>query len=217
MLKLYDYFRSSACYRVRIALNIKGLDHELIPVHLVNQSGEQFSENYQRINPQSLVPSLQENGEIITQSLAIIEYLNETHPTPPLLPKHPYERALVRSFALAIAADIHPLNNLRVLKYLTGELHLSEEKKLTWYHHWLSKGLQALEKKIISHNLSGHYCFGDIPTLADICLIPQMYNARRFECDLTPYPTLVKIDEYCRKQPAFIKAQPLETVSEVKG
>lgn len=212
MLTLYDYFRSSASFRVRIALNLKGLDYQIIPIHLVNNGGEQFLENYQKINPQSLVPSLQDGDMILTQSLAIIEYLNETHPSPSLLPKSPYEKALVRSFALSIAAEMHPLNNLRVLKYLTDDLKISEEQKNQWYHHWIAKGLSALENRLITHNLTGHFCFYNQPTLADICLVPQMYNARRFNCDLSLYPTIVRIDANCQKHPAFMQAWPMESV-----
>src|SRR5579885_1738697 len=210
MLKLYDYYRSSACFRVRIALNLKGLDFQTIPVHLVNNGGEQFSEAYQKINPQCLVPSLMDGNRILTQSLAIIEYLDEIVPENPLLPENPYEKALVRAFALAIAADLHPLNNSRVLKYLTNELHHSEEQKTQWYHHWIAKGLTALEKQLTSLNLSGDFCFGSQPTLADICLVPQMYNARRFACNLDHYPTLVRIDENCQKLAAVKKAWPTE-------
>jgi len=208
MLTLYNYNRSSASFRVRIALYLKGLDFQDIPIHLLNQGGEQFSPSYQAINPQSLVPTLIENDNIIAQSLAIIEYLDDLYPTPPLLPSDPYQKACIRACALNIIADIHPLNNLRVLQYLTRELGLSEEQKQQWYHHWIATGLSALEKKLSSSPTTGDYCFGNVPTLADICLVPQLYNARRYQCDLTPYPTLVKIDAHCQKAPAFIKAWP---------
>jgi maleylpyruvate isomerase len=210
MLKLYDYFRSSASFRVRIALNLKGLDYQAIPVHLVNDGGEQFKENYTRINPQSLVPALQVGDNIITQSLAIIEYLDETHPQPALLPANALQKAQVRAFALSIAADLHPLNNLRVLKYLTGQLMVSEEMKNTWYQHWMQLGLTALEKQIQSLQLAGDFCFGDTPTLADICLVPQIFNARRFSCDLNAYPELVRIDANCQRLEAFMNAWPKE-------
>lgn len=213
MLTLYDYFRSSACYRVRIALNIKNLAYETIPVHLVNNGGEQYSHQYQTINPQSLVPSLQDGTKVLTQSLAIIEYLDEIQPTPPLLPKDAYEKALIRSFALTIAADIHPINNLRILKYLTNNFKISEEQKTLWYQHWIANGFLALEQRLATLKLSGDFCFGNQPTLADICLVPQMYNARRFNCDLTPYPTLVRIDANCQKMLPFTKAEPRETVA----
>lgn len=213
MLTLYDYFRSSACFRVRIALNLKNLNHETVSINLINNGGEQFSDFYQKINPQHLVPSLKNDNHIITQSLAIIEYLDEIHPYPALLPNEAYEKALVRSLALSITADIHPLNNLRVLKYLTNELKISEEQKNNWYQHWIKKGLSALEERLLYLNCSRQFCFGDKPTLADICLVPQMYNARRFSCDLTSYPTLVRIDANCRQQESFIKSWPEETVA----
>ncbi len=213
MLTLFDYFRSSACFRVRIALHLKGLDYQVIPIHLVNHGGEQFSASYQQMNPQNLVPTLQDGNHIITQSLAIIEYLDDTHPLPPLLPSHPYEKALVRSFALTIAADMHPLNNLRVLKYLSNELKISEDQKGSWYCHWMEKGLSALEKQLITHKTTGTFCFGNNPTLADVCLVPQLFNARRFSCDLTPYPTLVRIDANCQQHTAFLKAFPVEAVT----
>lgn len=212
MLKLYDYFRSSACFRVRAALNLKRLDYDTIPIHLVNNGGEQFSEAYQKINPQMLIPSLQDGNHILTQSLAIIEYLNEVYPTPSLLPAQPYERALVRAFALSIIADIHPLNNQRILKYLMSVAHFTEESKNAWYQHWIAKGLTALEKSLTMHKLSGDFCFGDQPSIADICLVPQLFNTRRFNADLSNYPTLVRIDANCQKLEAFQKAWPVETV-----
>ncbi len=210
MLKLYHYYRSSASFRVRIALNLKQLNYTDVPVHLVKQGGEQFSADYQAINPQSLVPALEDGNKIITQSLAIIEYLDELHPVPKLLPDDSYQKALVRSFALAIAADTHPLNNLRVLKYLTDELKITEEQKNQWYQHWIATGLTALEKKLLAANQVGKFCFGDTPTLADIFLVPQLYNARRFACDLSHYPTLVRIDAHCQQQMAFKEARPQE-------
>jgi maleylacetoacetate isomerase len=213
VLKLYDYYRSSACYRVRIALNLKGLEYETIPIHLVNNNGEQFSEDYQKINPQSLVPTLQDENKILTQSLAIIEYLEEQNPLPPLLPKNVYHKALARSFAITIATDVHPLNNLRVLKYLSNELSISEEKRNAWYKHWIHKGFMSLEKQLSSHQLTGDFCFGNEPSIADIYLIPQLYNAKRYNCNLIDYPHLVRIDEHCQKNPAFIKARPEESNS----
>jgi maleylpyruvate isomerase len=210
MLKLYNYFRSSASFRVRIALNLKGLDYEEITVHLVNNGGEQFSAEYQKINPQSLVPTLTDGDKIMTQSLAIIEYLEDIHPSPALLPKDPYVKSLVRSFALAIAADIHPLNNLRVLKYLTHDFNLNEDKKNQWYQHWIAKGLSSLEKTLESSPHTGEFCFGNTPTIADVFLIPQMYNARRFACDISAYPILSTIDAHCRTLPAFVTAWPYE-------
>lgn len=212
MLKLYQYFRSSASFRVRIALNLKGLSYEDMPVHLINGGGEQFSASYQAINPHSLVPTLQDSNNTLTQSLAIIEYLDECHPTPALLPGDAYQKALVRAFALSIAADIHPLNNLRVLTYLTQTLKISEQEKSRWYEHWISLGLAGLEKQLANSPYTGAYCFGDRPSLADICLIPQLYNARRFNCDLSHYPTLVRIDQHCQSLTAFSNAWPMEPV-----
>jgi maleylpyruvate isomerase len=195
---------------VRIALNLKGLPYEAIPVHLVNNGGEQHSADYQAINPQSLVPTLQTDDKTIAQSLAIIEYLDELHPTPPLLPNDHYLKAKVRAFALAIAADMHPLNNLRVLNYLSNELQISEAQKTAWYQHWIAKGFQSLENMLINTQQTGDFCFGNTPTLADVCLVPQMYNARRYACDLRAYPTLVRIDAHCQTQAAFQDAAPLE-------
>lgn len=212
MIKLYDYYRSSASFRVRIALNLKGLDYEIIPVHLVNNGGEQFYADYQAKNPQSLVPTLHDDNHFITQSLAIIEYLNDTHPTPALLPEDPYQKAFARSLALQITADIHPLNNLRVLNFLKNEIKISDEQKTKWYQHWIQIGLSALEKNLQTAKLSGDFCVGNTISIADICLAPQMYNARRFACDLSAYPTLVQIDANCQKHPAFIKACPEELV-----
>lgn len=210
MLQLYDYFRSSASFRVRIALNLKGLDYSKIPVHLINNGGEHLSADYEVMNPQRLVPTLKNDQQVITQSLAIIEYLNEVYPDPPLLPRESYVKALTRSFALAIAADLHPLNNLRVLKFLTQDLAVSEEKKNQWYQHWMAVGLSALESKLNSSPYTKDFCFGNAPTLADVTLVPQLYNARRFNCDLKEYPTLVRIDAYCQTLPAFKQAWPEE-------
>lgn len=213
MLKLYDYYRSSACFRVRIALNLKGLEFDTIPVHLLQHGGEQFTPEYREVNPQCVVPSMLEGNKILTQSLAIIEYLDEVHPSFPLFPFEPYEKALVRAFALSIVADIHPLNNLRVLKFLSKEFNLNEEQKTKWYQHWIATGFAALEKQLLNYDLYGDYCFGNKPTIADICLIPQMYNARRYGVDLHAFPTLVKIDEHCQQNPDFIRAMPVETVA----
>lgn len=209
MLKLYDYFRSSACYRVRIALNLKELDYEAIPIHLVNNGGEQYSPSYHAVNPQQLVPSLNNDGKILTQSLAIIEYLNETHPAPPLLPTDPLQKSRVRAFAYTIACEMHPLNNLRVHQYLINTFRISEEQKNHWYHHWLANGFNALEQSLLN-NTKHDFCFGDMPSMADICLVPQMFNARRFKFDLESYPNLRRIDENCRKLTAFMNAEPME-------
>lgn len=213
MLKLYDYFRSSACFRVRIALLQKGLDFDVIPVHLLNDGGEQFSASYRDLNPQSLVPTLESDGRVLTQSLAIIEYLDELYPSVPLLPKDPYLKALTRSVALAITADIHPLNNLRVLRYLQNEFELTEDDKLTWYKHWLKLGLDALEQTLTSQSNQTTFCFTDFPTIADICLVPQLYNARRFSFDLAPYPRLLAIESACQKLDSFKQACPQEAVT----
>lgn len=206
MLKLYDYFRSSACFRVRIALNLKKLDYECLPIQLVK--GEQHDPQYQQINPQQLVPTLQVDDQIITQSLAIIEYLEEKYPAIRLLPEDIFQKSLARAYALTIAADIHPLNNLRVLTYLEQELALASEKKDTWYQHWIKKGFTALEHQLSTSPHTGDFCLGNQPTIADIYLVPQMFNARRWHCDLHDYPTLVKIDAACQALPAFQAAFP---------
>lgn len=207
MRQLYDYFRSSAAYRVRIALNLKEIDYESIPVNLVD--GEQRSEKYlSEQNPQGLVPSfITENGTVITQSLAILDYLEQTYPTPALLPKDPNERAQVLSVAHTIASDIHPIDNLRIMHYLVDEFDVSETQKMDWYHHWIHLGFTALEAKL-SKDRFGKFCFGDTPTLADVCLVPQVYNANRFNLDMSAYPTLVAINAYCNELDAFIKAKP---------
>lgn len=210
MMTLYDYFRSSACFRVRIALNLKQLDYHAVPIHLINNGGEQHATTYSAVNPQKLVPTLQDGNHVLTQSLAIIEYLDEVHPAPALLPKNPYEKALVRGFALAIVADIHPINNLRVLQYLQKNLSVTDEQKNHWYQHWMREGLTALEKLVSAHHSNAAFCFGDSPTLADICLVPQLFNARRFSCDISPYPNLVRIDANCQKLEAFKQAFPVE-------
>lgn len=211
-MQLYGYFRSSASYRVRIALNLKGLDYDQVAVHLVKQGGEQFSESFRRLNPDALVPAFvdQDEGEevILSQSLAIIEYLEEKYPVPALLPAKRAERAHVRALALAIACEIHPLNNLRVLKYLSSTLGVSDAQKSSWYQHWCVSGLAALEQKIELDQRSGDFCFGATPTLADCCLVPQIYNAQRFNCDLSAMPNLLRINQNCLELDAFIKAMP---------
>ncbi|MEP7084660.1 MAG: maleylacetoacetate isomerase [Betaproteobacteria bacterium] len=205
-MKLYNYFRSSAAYRARIALNLKGLTAENVFIHL--QKNEQNAPAYLELNPTGLIPTLIDGDEVITQSLAIIEYLDEKHPQPPLLPSTAEERARVRSIALAIACDIHPLDNLRVLKYLTGVLKVSVEQKNEWYAHWVREGLRALEQRLAGDPLTGRFCHRDIPGLADVCLVPQLANARRVSLDLGPYPTLVRIDAACNALPAFAAAAP---------
>lgn len=205
-LTLYDYWRSSAAYRVRIALNLKGLSYDSVPVSLLK--GEQHSVTYRTQNPQGLVPLLASDKGRFGQSLAIIEYLNETYPTPPLLPSDPEARAMVRAMAYMVACDIHPINNLRVVQYLTSQLGASEAQKTAWIHHWMKEGFAALEVLAKQAGSSGKFCLGSVPTLADICLVPQMYNARRFKLELSPYPTLVAIDAHCMSLRAFIAAQP---------
>ncbi len=205
-LTLYDYWRSSAAYRVRIALNLKGLEYQSIPVHL--GKGEQHEEKYKALNPQGAVPMLVADGNRITQSLAIMEYLDEVYPaTLALLPLGPLLRARARAFALAVACEMHPMNNLRTLKYLTGPLGASEEEKNTWYAHWTREGLVPLEKLAKEHG-NGKFAVGDKPSMADCCLVPQLYNARRFKCPLDAYPTLVSIEAHCNTLPAFEKAKP---------
>jgi maleylacetoacetate isomerase len=206
-MKLYGYFRSSAAYRVRIALNLKGLAPEHVFVHL--RKGEQHAGDYLLRNPQGLVPTLAtEDGALLTQSLAIIEWLEETHPQPPLLPRDADARARTRAIALAIACDIHPLNNLRVLKYLIGRLGVSEAARDEWYRHWCEVGLAALEMQLASEPATGRFCHGDSPTLADICLVPQLANARRVTLDLGKFPTLLRIEQACQALPAFADAAP---------
>jgi maleylpyruvate isomerase len=207
-MELYDYFRSSASYRVRIGLNLKGLSPERHFVHLTRDGGEQFSEGFSRLNPQHLVPVLVDNGNAISQSLAILEYLDETHPEPPFLPAAAAARARVRAMALAIACDIHPLDNLRVLFYLRDALGQDEEARNTWYRHWVAKGLEALEAALAGDRATGRFCHGDTPGLADICLVPQIFNAKRFDCPLGGYPTVMRIFDACMALPAFDAAQP---------
>ena len=207
-VELYDYFRSSAAYRVRIALNLKGVvPDERTFVHL--RMGNQRAQDYLALNPQGLVPALAlDHGLVLTQSLAIIEYLDETHPDPPLLPVAPPSRARVRAIALAIACEIHPLNNLRVLNYLIGTLGVSKEQKDGWYKYWVDVGFEALERKLSQERETGVFCHGNEPTLADVCLVPQIANARRFGIDLSPYPTLTRIEAACLALPAFAAAAP---------
>lgn len=207
MTTLYGYYRSSAAYRVRIALNLKGLAYDQAPVNLVK--GEQRAETNLARNPQGLVPTLKtDDGVQLTQSLAICEYLDEQHPEPPLLPADAGERARVRSLAQLVASEIHPLNNLKVLKYLVHELKVDEDAKLAWYRHWIAEGFDALEAMLSREAGSGDFCHGDTPTLADLCLVPQVFNAERFECDLSPYPRIQRITANCRALPAFQQAAP---------
>lgn len=207
-MKLYTFFRSSASYRVRIALNLKGLDYEQLPIHLRRGGGEQWSPAYKAVNPQGLVPTLEDGGRLFTQSLAIIEYLEERYPDPPLLPGDQPGRATVRGMALAIACEVHPLQNLRVLNYLRNELKQPETEVNRWAQHWIALGLTALEELVLSVPKRGKFCFGDEPSLADVFLVPQLYNARRFGCDLAGCPQLVQIEVRCGALPAFAKAAP---------
>jgi maleylpyruvate isomerase len=212
-LQLYTYFRSSAAYRVRIALNLKGLDVDMAPIHLLRKGGEQLGEAYRSINPEGLVPALvddndDEGSQVLTQSIAIMEYLDEMYPEPPLLPSAPLDRAYVRGIALSIACDIHPLNNLRVLRYLVRELGVTEEAKNGWYRHWCENGLAAIEKRISADGRAGKFCLGDTPTMADCCLVPQLANARRVDTDLSRMPTLLRIAENCAQLDAFVQAEP---------
>jgi maleylacetoacetate isomerase len=201
---LFDYFRSSACYRVRIALGLKGVAYEAAPVNLLE--GAQRADAYRERNPQGLVPMLEIDGRRLTQSLAIIDYLDATRPEPPLVPTDPADRSHVLALALTIACDIHPLNNLRVLKYLSRELDAPQEARDAWYRHWIAEGLAALEA--LAAPAAGRFLWGDSPTLADICLVPQLYNARRFEVPLDDYPTLVRADAEASRLEAFAAAHP---------
>ena len=201
---LYDYWRSSAAYRVRIALNLKGVDYEQRPINLA--AGEQKAADYRAVNPQGLVPLLEIDGQRITQSLAIIVYLDQTIADPPLMPRDPAEGAHVRAMAMTIACDIHPLNNLRVLKYLKGTLGVAEDAKDEWYRHWVVEGFTALEAMAAPR--AGDFLFGDEPSIADICLVPQMYNARRFEVAVDSYPTLFRADANANRIEAFAGAHP---------
>jgi maleylacetoacetate isomerase len=207
-MKLYDYFRSSASYRVRIALNIKKMHYDIIPVHLLNQGGEQNHQEYLSINPAGLVPTLDENGHILTQSLAIIEYLDEISPTPPLLPHAPLGRAQVRSLALSIACDIHPINSLRVLNELKSTFQATDEAVKAWIQHWIIKGFTAFEKKLETLPRKQDVCFGQELSIADICLIPQVFNAHRFEVDMRPFPLIERINTHCLTLQPFLDAVP---------
>jgi maleylpyruvate isomerase len=207
-MKLYDYANSSAAYRVRIAMNLKGIAYDRAVINLIKDGGQHHSAAYKAVNPQELVPSLDVDGHVIGQSLAIIEYLDETYPAPPLLPSYPIEKARVRQIAQAIACDIHPVNNLRMRQHLKTLGHSDDEIMAKWYAHWITVGFGALEKMVSESRQTGVFCHGDAPTLADICLVPQMSNAYRFKIPLDAFPTLVRIDEACRALPAFAAAAP---------
>lgn len=206
-MKLYTYYRSTAAYRVRIALNLKGLSYEAVPVHL--RLARHRTPEYLQLNPQGLIPALEVDGSVLSQSLAIIEYLEERYPDPPLLPADPLARARVRSLAQAVACDMHPLNNSRVLSFLKDSLGIDESiVTTTWYQHWIAEGFRALEAEALRTSGDGRHMFGTTVTMADVLIVPQMYNAIRFKCDVTPYPTLRAICAHLETLPAFANAAP---------
>jgi maleylacetoacetate isomerase len=205
-MKLYGYFRSSAAFRVRIALNLKKLSYETLPIHL--RRNDQSKPDYRGVNPQGLVPTLEDEGRTLIQSLAIIEYLDELHPEPPLLPRDPADRARVRALADIVACDIHPINNLRVLRYLTHELRQDQVAIAKWYNHWIATGFQALEPLLAQDPRTGAFCHGELPGLTDVALVPQIVNAERYQLDLSPYPTVLRIYERCMQLEPFIAAHP---------
>jgi maleylacetoacetate isomerase len=207
-LKLYTYWRSSAAYRVRIALALKGLAYESVPRHLLRDGGEQRQADYLAKNPQGLIPALEHGGHVVTQSLAICEYLDEVFPQPALLPADPRGRAAVRAMALVIACDIHPLNNLSVVQYLRSELGQRDDGVTRWAQHWIARGFGALEQLVARHATDGRHCYGDTVTLADVCLVPQVYNARRAQLDLGAYPRLTAVARHLEALPAFDAARP---------
>ena len=207
-LTLYSYWRSSAAYRVRIGLNLKGLAYRTVPVHLLQDGGQQHAEDYKRMNPQELVPTLKHGQRQLTQSLAILEYLDEVWPTPALLPATARERQRVRALAQLVACDIHPLNNLRVLQYFEGEWNLPALEREQWVRHWITNGFAALETMLAGHPSTGEFCEGNAPSLADCCLVPQVYNAHRFGIDMAAYPTIARIETNCLALPAFDEARP---------
>ena len=216
-LTLYSYWRSSAAYRVRIALNLKMLPYDQVPVHLVNNGGEQHDPGYHELKPQELVPVLIDGRRVVRQSMAIIEYLDEAYDGAiKLLPAMIRDRARVRALAQLIGCDVHPLNNLRVMQYLERELAVDAEQRQRWTQHWIREGLRAFEEMLAEHPSTGRYCEGDQPGLADACLIPQVYNAHRFRVDLTPYPTIARIEQACLALPAFDAARP-ENQPDVPG
>lgn len=216
--KLYSYWRSSAAYRVRIALNLKGLSYAVLPVHLVNNGGEQHRPEYRAVNPQELVPVLIDGAHAIRQSIAIIEYLDEAYPGGArLLPTEPLARARVRGLALAIACDVHPMNNTRALQYLERELRVAEPERARWTRHWIALGFAALEELLAPDPATGRFCHSDAPGMADALLIPQLYNARRWSLDLTPYPTLCRIEAECAALDAFVRARPENQVDAPKS
>jgi maleylpyruvate isomerase len=207
-MKLYDYFRSSASFRVRIGLNLKGIEVERATIHLTRDGGEQFSEAFTQLNHQQLVPVLTDGDVVLTQSLAILEYLDETQPEPPLLPVSPADRARVRGLAQIISCDTHPVNNLRILNYLKTKMDQPDDDRNAWYRHWVDLGLSTFENQLVENAATGKFCHGDLPGLADICLVPQIFNAKRLKCPLDGFPVLMKIFETCMEHPAFDAAQP---------
>lgn len=207
-LCLHSYWRSSAAYRVRIGLNLKGLRYDIVPVHLVRDGGDQRKPEFSETNPQRLVPVLQHGKRMLRQSMAILEYLDEMWPEPPLLPATARERQRVRALAQVVACDIHPLNNLRVMQYFEHEWGVPQPERDEWIRHWIEDGFEAFESLLQNHPATGHFCDGHVPTIADCCLIPQVYNARRFGLDLSAYPTILRIEEACLALPAFDAARP---------
>ncbi|MFC0253914.1 maleylacetoacetate isomerase [Massilia consociata] len=207
-MKLYTYFRSSAAYRVRIALNLKGLAYEAVPVHLLRDGGQHLAQEYLAVNPSALVPALQDDAIVLSQSMAILEYLEEAYPATPLLPQDLVGRARVRELAQIIGCDIHPVNNLRVLKYLVKHLGQDEQAKTDWYRHWIIEGFRSLEAHLARNPGTGTFCHGDSPTIADCFLVPQVFNAKRFDIDVTAYPTIARINDLCVDLPAFKAAHP---------
>ena len=216
MIKLYSYWRSSAAYRVRIGLNLKKLEHEIVPVNMLPGDDEQHSGAYRQLNPQGLVPTLMDGEFILTQSLAILEYLEEKYPQFPLLAQEQTSRAIIRQLAQIIACDIHPLDNLRVLKYLKRELQVSDDLKDQWYAHWIVSGFAAFESALSNFDHDGPYCLGENVTIADLCLIPQLYNARRFSISLDEYSRLRAIEQACLEQDAFIRAAPENQIDAIQ-
>ncbi|WP_323122968.1 maleylacetoacetate isomerase [Burkholderia alba] len=207
-MKLYGYFRSSASFRVRIALHLKKLAFDYVPVHMLRDGGEQLKDEYRALNPDAVVPTLVDDGVALQQSLAIIAYLDEAYPETPLLPHAPLDRAYVRAIALQIACEIHPLDNLRVLKYLKHTLGVDEAAKNAWYRHWIEEGFRTLEARLTQEPRVGKLCFGDTPTLADLCVVPQVFNAQRFSIDMTPFPTIRRIHDHAMTLDAFQAAAP---------
>lgn len=207
-LRLYSYWRSSAAWRVRIGLNLKGLPYQIVPVHLLRDGGQQHAEAFRALNPQQLVPVLLDGERVMRQSLAILEYLDEVWPDEPLLPATARERERVRSLAMLVACDIHPLNNLRVLQFFQDEWNVPQPERDEWVRHWMAEGFAAFESLVAGHPSTDRFCEGERPGMAECCLVPQLYNARRFGLDLSPYPTLLRIEAACEALPAFQAAHP---------